>query len=407
MERLPYVEMQHGNLGWTTKPGTACKAIRGITLKDGTSGFALATGGKLSQSELQTALMLLRQHGEDLQVAVSENKKSFGEGNRTDKPRALHKEIFYSCSKCNKTYDPKNQMWGWFCTHCQHLVCNSCVAKEISFNTMLMLQGPVCDQCGTTLNAADPYIPGTLRIDEIVANISDINARGQSDDTVLIRAARDGQWAYIHSLTQAGADLNAQDAEGKTALHFVLMHCINYFKNFGVLPQTGVNELNRILEYGAKTGIADHKGSTPFKMVQQSENNELMQLIGTYTKAGQDVIRRQNTSQTSSRASVASRDTYGQDNETLNDWVTPLKQNQMASWSMWLGLIGLPLTILFCGVGVILSVPAVILGHKSLKMARTSGAQIGVKGPAETGLVAGYLNIAYVVIIFIWLFFSR
>lgn len=75
----------------------------------------------------------------------------------------------------------------------------------------------------------------------------------------------------------------------------------------------------------------------------------------------------------------------------------PPSQNGLAITSMILAICGLFLTVA-CGVGALLGIPAVILGHISRRQIREAGGSQTGDGLALTGLILGYLAIGIMVL---------
>ena len=72
-------------------------------------------------------------------------------------------------------------------------------------------------------------------------------------------------------------------------------------------------------------------------------------------------------------------------------------QNGLALTSMILAICGVVLTML-CGIGFILAIPAVILGHISRKQIRESAGLQSGEGMALTGLIIGYITLALMLV---------
>jgi type IV pilus assembly protein PilA len=73
----------------------------------------------------------------------------------------------------------------------------------------------------------------------------------------------------------------------------------------------------------------------------------------------------------------------------------PQQNSSMALASMICGIIGVVL------IPVVVSIPAIILGHLSLSEIKRSAGRIGGRGMAIAGLVLGYLGVAFLPIILI------
>ena len=94
--------------------------------------------------------------------------------------------------------------------------------------------------------------------------------KGQSQ---LHKAARKGSLKLIRSLLNHGADLNAVDIEGCTALHVA----IDRFH-----PKAA----SMLIEGGAKEDLKDNKGQTP---LQEAGGKGSLWIIGSLLKHGADL----------------------------------------------------------------------------------------------------------------------
>lgn len=69
------------------------------------------------------------------------------------------------------------------------------------------------------------------------------------------------------ALLELGADLRAQDARGRTALHYAALHC----------DKEAV--LSLLLEEGADPTATDHKGNTPADLARKAQNNTALKCL--------------------------------------------------------------------------------------------------------------------------------
>jgi len=89
----------------------------------------------------------------------------------------------------------------------------------------------------------------------------------RSGQTVLIVAARNNRVSAVRYLCEQGANVNAQDIYGSTALHQATFY--SFEKVVSVL-----------LEYNADKEIKDNKGLTALDYAIQYDNDEIMNLLG-------------------------------------------------------------------------------------------------------------------------------
>lgn len=69
-----------------------------------------------------------------------------------------------------------------------------------------------------------------------------------------------------------------------------------------------------------------------------------------------------------------------------------------ATTSMVLGIVGLASILVACGVGLVVSPVAWVLGHRSLKAIRSSGGRLGGEGRARAGYVMGVVGTVLLVL---------
>jgi competence protein ComGC len=71
-----------------------------------------------------------------------------------------------------------------------------------------------------------------------------------------------------------------------------------------------------------------------------------------------------------------------------------IKNSTLAIWSLVLGI----LSILTCGFGIFLGVPAIICGHIALGKIKESGGMLAGRGMAIAGLIMGYLGLVLFIV---------
>ena len=88
----------------------------------------------------------------------------------------------------------------------------------------------------------------------------------RSGQTVLIVAARNNRVAAVKYLCEEGANVNAQDIYGSTALHQAT------FYDFEKVVEV-------LLEYNADKEIKDHKGRTAYSYAEEYDYNQIMDML--------------------------------------------------------------------------------------------------------------------------------
>jgi ankyrin repeat protein len=111
--------------------------------------------------------------------------------------------------------------------------------------------------------AAADYIPA-LR--DILADGAQINARGENNETAMIRAAREGRSVIIEILLGLGASLDLQDRDGRTAL-----------AQAALLGHVGI--VSMLIRAGADITLDDKTGDKPLDIALRSGNPALVALF--------------------------------------------------------------------------------------------------------------------------------
>lgn len=95
------------------------------------------------------------------------------------------------------------------------------------------------------------YAP-TSRLDTLLAKHPDVNAANTDGTTALMAALASRRLEVFNKLVSAGANVNAQDSKGKTALH-----------NLGDCFLGSIEFIETLKKNGADFGIRDNEGRTP------------------------------------------------------------------------------------------------------------------------------------------------
>ena len=118
----------------------------------------------------------------------------------------------------------------------------------------------------------------SLQAQKALNSGADVNARDRDGKTALITAAEDGNPALVHILLAHRADLEAQDHQGRTALFWAMTGYPVFVGNrLGLAlilsPQQEavalahrLNSIRLLLGKGAKVNTQDHQGETPLQV---------------------------------------------------------------------------------------------------------------------------------------------
>jgi len=93
-----------------------------------------------------------------------------------------------------------------------------------------------------------------------------INHRNHNQETYLIMAAKVNRERFIDILLERGVQVNLQDAEGNTALHYAAV-------------QGNTGTIKKLLKYQAKLEITNNKNETPLMVACRFEQREAMALL--------------------------------------------------------------------------------------------------------------------------------
>jgi len=89
-------------------------------------------------------------------------------------------------------------------------------------------------------------------------------------DTPFLSAVKWSHFAAARALLEAGADVNAQDRLGKTALHYMLK------------KRSHPDHVRMVLEHGARVDLEDRDGVTPGSLLSRMRSPEYQKLAEEY-----------------------------------------------------------------------------------------------------------------------------
>jgi len=117
----------------------------------------------------------------------------------------------------------------------------------------------------------------------------DVNLWGSWKQTPLMAAVLKKNLDIIKKLIEKGANVNAQDVNGQTALSLIAQDIEQLILNTAAKSitkstETAENIINALLEKGAKVDIKDNFGFSPIDYAQSSHNDTIVALMRKNTK---------------------------------------------------------------------------------------------------------------------------
>jgi ankyrin repeat protein len=104
---------------------------------------------------------------------------------------------------------------------------------------------------------------------------ADVNIAGPAGRNALLESVGSYQKEYIALLVSNGVDIDSQDNDGNTALHYQM---INVLKNKLYLPR-GKAIVKILVEEGADPHIRNNEGKSPMDLAMESGEDELISLL--------------------------------------------------------------------------------------------------------------------------------
>lgn len=84
----------------------------------------------------------------------------------------------------------------------------------------------------------------------------------RNGDTPLIKAVKEARWTVVADLLSIGADVNAVNREGRTAMHHAVDRVVKEGKNINLDMALG-----HLIEYNASVSIPDATGTTAYDLL--------------------------------------------------------------------------------------------------------------------------------------------
>jgi ankyrin repeat protein len=110
--------------------------------------------------------------------------------------------------------------------------------------------------------------------------MADINIADNSRETCLMIAAHNDCPKTVHRLIDLGADIDARDAAGETALFKAVKNTGN-----GNTPSTGISEdehrhvIKQLVEHGADVNSLNNAGVSPLGLARQQNRLKIAKLL--------------------------------------------------------------------------------------------------------------------------------
>ena len=129
------------------------------------------------------------------------------------------------------------------------------------------------------MNDTTPSVPKEDSSVAITTTITDVNLADKNGVTLLMEAAKAGNdWAVQH-LLNSGADVQARDKDGWSAL----MYAVRY--------QNSINIINMLIEKGAHTRVRNKYNATPLLLAADySQNPQILSLLLRNRSATEDEV---------------------------------------------------------------------------------------------------------------------
>lgn len=253
--------------------------------KDGGKGTPLMIAAFHAQAE---AVRLLLDSGADVSLQDRDGKTALHKATAQCRPEGLKtvEMLLEGGADLNAKDRQGNKPWIWAFNVPKHMW-RACKPMRQLLFTYSKRQAP--KQSDETAHSDSSYYQKEMNLiltyqvgdveemEMLIAAGADVNCcKDEGNGTPLMKAAFHRDVESVRFLLNAGADANLQDRDGKTALHKVLLMCMD--------KKTALPTAELLLQHGADLTIKDREGKTPLDSVSLSSCPEMKQLVGKYRK---------------------------------------------------------------------------------------------------------------------------
>lgn len=253
--------------------------------KDGGKGTPLMIAAFHAQSE---AVRLLLDSGADLTLQDREGKTALHKATAQCQPEGLKTvEMLLQAGGDLNTEDRKGyKPWFWAFHVPQHMWRACKPMRQLLFKYSKR-QGPQ-ENAATAQPRTSQYqklmdliltyqVGDVEEMEMLVAAGADVNCcQSEGNGTPLMKASFHREVEAVRFLLNAGADANLRDRNGKTALHRVILMCMD--------KKTALPVAELLLKHGADPTIKDREGKTPLDSVSLGSCREMQELLGKYRR---------------------------------------------------------------------------------------------------------------------------
>jgi len=254
--------------------------------KDGGKGTPLMIAAFHAQAE---AVRLLLNSGADISLQDRDGKTALHKATAQCQPEGLKAVEMLLEGGADLNDEDRNgyRPWFWSFHVPQHMYRQCKPMRQLLFKYSKRREGLKSNHSTAQSNPSSyqkamdlilTYQVGDIEeMEMLVAAGADVNCcRTQGNGTPLMKAAFHRDVEAVRFLLSSGADANLQDRDGRTALHKVLLMCMD--------KKTALPVAELLLQHGADLTIKDREGKTPLDSVSLGSCPEMQQLVRKYKR---------------------------------------------------------------------------------------------------------------------------